>query len=103
MYNHFCAGENRHEVTSTIAEIKRMGFRGAILTYAREIVVDNTTEEESGRGLKEMDSASEIGSDAGIEAWREGVLETADMLSEGDILALKLAPPNTSTSILVIC
>ncbi|KAK1538306.1 hypothetical protein CPAR01_08419 [Colletotrichum paranaense] len=98
MYNHFCAGENRHEVTSTIAEIKRMGFRGAILTYAREIVVDNTTEEESGRGLKEMDSASEIESDAGIDAWREGVLETADMLSEGDILALKLTGAGAAVS-----
>ncbi|KAK1655439.1 proline oxidase [Colletotrichum phormii] len=93
MYNHFCAGENRQEVTSTIAEIKRMGFRGAILTYAREIVVDNTTEEESGRGLREKYSVSEIGFDAGIDAWREGVLETADMLSGGDILALKLASP----------
>ncbi|KXH43363.1 proline oxidase [Colletotrichum nymphaeae SA-01] len=98
MYNHFCAGENRHEVTSTIAEIKRMGFRGAILTYAREIVVDNTTEEESGRGLKEMDPASEIESDAGIDAWREGVLETADMLSEGDILALKLTGAGAAVS-----
>ncbi|KAK1453846.1 hypothetical protein CMEL01_05505 [Colletotrichum melonis] len=98
MYNHFCAGESRHEVTSTIAEIKRMGFRGAILTYAREIVVDNTTEEESGRGLKEMDSASEIESDAGIDAWREGVLETADMLSEEDILALKLTGAGAAVS-----
>ncbi|KAL2878098.1 proline dehydrogenase [Colletotrichum sp. CLE4] len=98
MYNHFCAGENRHEVASTIAEIKRMGFRGAILTYAREIVVDNTTEEESGRGLRAEDSVSEVGFDAGIDAWREGVLETADMLSEGDILALKLTGAGAAVS-----
>lgn len=91
LYNHFCAGENRAEVTSTIAEIKRMGFRGAILTYAREIVVDNRTEEETSRGTSKKDQSSGDHSDSGIEAWRDGVLTTVEMLGEGDILALKSA------------
>lgn len=42
LYNHFCAGENELEVRSTIDNIKNMGFKGVILTYAREIVVDAT-------------------------------------------------------------
>lgn len=89
MYNHFCAGENQYEVTSTISEIKRMGFRGAILTYAREIVVDNRTEEEVGKGMVESKNEAEVEKDSGIEAWREGVLTTVEMIGEGDILALK--------------
>ncbi|KAL0943908.1 proline oxidase [Colletotrichum truncatum] len=98
MYNHFCAGEDRAEVTSTIGEMKRMGFRGAILTYAREIVVDNQTEEETGSGLKESASESEIENDSSIEAWRDGVLTTVDMLGEGDILALKLTGAGAAVS-----
>ncbi|KAF9881156.1 hypothetical protein CkaCkLH20_01306 [Colletotrichum karsti] len=98
MYNHFCAGENQAEVTSTISEIKRMGFRGAILTYAREIVVDNRTEEEVGRGMKEESTASETEKDSGIDAWREGVLTTVEMLGEGDILALKLTGAGPAVS-----
>ncbi|KAK2775629.1 proline oxidase [Colletotrichum kahawae] len=98
MYNHFCAGENQAEVTSTISEIKRMGFRGAILTYAREIVVDNRTEEEVGKGLVESKSEVEVERDSGIEAWREGVLTTVEMVGEGDILALKLTGAGPAVS-----
>ncbi|KAM6516090.1 hypothetical protein FALCPG4_014274 [Fusarium falciforme] len=72
-----------------------MGFRGVILTYAREVVVDSSTEQEVGVGAleyKEKDAAeleNVVAFDEGIQAWREGVLETASMLGEGDFLALK--------------
>lgn len=94
-YNHFCAGENAAEVTSTIRSIKDIGFKGVILTYAREVVVDERTKQERGLGLQ---ATSEDGSDdqlaekekfAEIEAWRSGVSETLEMVSEGDFLALK--------------
>ncbi|KAF6841606.1 proline oxidase [Colletotrichum plurivorum] len=98
LYNHFCAGETRAEVTSTIAEIKRMGFRGAILTYAREIVVDNRTEEETSHGMSNKEQTSGDHGDSGIEAWRDGVLTTVEMLGEGDILALKLTGAGPAVS-----
>lgn len=94
-YNHFCAGENEAEVTSTIRSIKDIGFKGVILTYAREVVVDERTKQERGLGLQ---ATSEDGSEnqlaekekfAEIEAWRSGVSETLEMVSEGDFLALK--------------
>lgn len=94
-YNHFCAGENEAEVTSTIRSIKDIGFKGVILTYAREVVVDERTKQERGLGLQAL---SEDGSEnqlaekekfAEIEAWRSGVSETLEMVSEGDFLALK--------------
>ncbi|KAF6819728.1 proline oxidase [Colletotrichum sojae] len=98
LYNHFCAGETRAEVMSTIAEIKRMGFRGAILKYAREIVVDHRTEDETSRGMSKNDQTPGDHSDSGIEAWRDGVLSTVEMLGEGDILALKLTGAGPAVS-----
>ena len=94
LYKHFCAGENVGEVKTTIENIKDMGFRGVILTYAREVVVDSSTEQEVGVGALEYkkdatELEKEVAFDEGIQAWRDGVLETASMLGEGDFLALK--------------
>ncbi|KAH7018912.1 FAD-linked oxidoreductase-like protein [Ilyonectria destructans] len=90
LYNHFCAGENVREVTSTIQQIKDMGFRGVILTYAREVVVDASSEgPNDGQQKSSKLESSESVEDQDIEAWRQGVLETVLMVGEGDFLALK--------------
>ncbi|PYI00500.1 proline oxidase Put1 [Aspergillus sclerotiicarbonarius CBS 121057] len=92
-YNHFCAGENAVEVTNTIGRIKTMGFKGVILTYAREIVVDASSQPASDPATTPLESATRETVQAKspeIEAWREGVLETAEMVGTGDFLALKL-------------
>lgn len=90
-YNHFCAGENGVEVRSTIGNIKEMGFKGVILTYAREIVVDATSPASvsASSSASEQSSKVESSKNPDIEAWREGVLETVGMVGKGDILALK--------------
>lgn len=90
-YNHFCAGENGTEVRSTIGNIKNMGFKGVILTYAREVVVDasKSSAETAATDSKLDFSSIESSDNADIEAWRQGVLETAGMVGKGDILALK--------------
>ncbi|KAH6949058.1 FAD-linked oxidoreductase-like protein, partial [Ilyonectria sp. MPI-CAGE-AT-0026] len=93
IYRHFCAGEDVREVKNTIRNIKDMGFKGVILTYAREVVIEASGEQEVGVGVKEVKEkgipAQEPAFDQGIESWRQGVLETASMLAEGDFLALK--------------
>ncbi|KAK1143291.1 hypothetical protein N8T08_006818 [Aspergillus melleus] len=77
-----------------------MGFKGVILTYAREVVVDAS---------KEKATSSEALSEAGkslpnpshhpdIEEWGQGVLETVEMVGKGDILALKLTGAGKHTS-----
>ncbi|KAF6837213.1 proline oxidase [Colletotrichum musicola] len=71
LYSHFCAGENRAEVT---------------------------TETETGRGMNKKDQVSGDYGDSGIEAWRDGVLTTVEMLGEGDILALKLTGAGPAVS-----
>lgn len=67
-----------------------MGFRGVILTYAREVVVDASSEgPNDGQQKSSKLESSESVEDQDIEAWRQGVLETVSMLVEGDFLALK--------------
>ena len=94
-YEHFCAGENATEVKATISGIKKMGFKGVILTYAKEIVIDASRHErESGAHLQKLE-AQEISPQAlaDIESWRSGVLHTLSMAGENDFLALKLVFP----------
>ncbi|KAE8374877.1 FAD-linked oxidoreductase-like protein [Aspergillus bertholletiae] len=89
-YNHFCAGENAAEVTGTIGRIKHMGFKGVILTYAREIVVDASSQEASNPITTNEKASAQTTKSAEIEAWRQGVLETVEMVGTDDFLALKL-------------
>ncbi|KAF5670923.1 proline oxidase [Fusarium denticulatum] len=76
IYRHFCAGEDVREVKNTIINIKDMGFKG-----------------EVGVGVKELKEEGILPQEPtfheGIEARRQGVLETASMLETGDFLALK--------------
>lgn len=75
-YNHFCAGENAKEVNGTIKSMKKMGFDGVILGYAREIL--------AGKGVAPSGSSKEI-----VEQWKRGTLETLAMLGPADFLAIK--------------
>ncbi|KAL7904776.1 FAD-linked oxidoreductase-like protein [Trichoderma velutinum] len=83
LYNHFCAGENASEVKATIQNIKNMGFRGVILTYAKEGPGKSSDEKD------QVDLESQR-VDPEIEAWHQGVLQTIQMIGNGDFLALKL-------------
>ncbi|KAF7595022.1 proline dehydrogenase [Aspergillus hancockii] len=89
--SHFCAGESAAEVTGTIGRIKHMGFKGVILTYAREIVVDGSSQQSNhSAATKEGTVHTRTTKNPEIEAWRQGVLETVEMIGTGDFLALKL-------------
>ncbi|KAI1441972.1 proline dehydrogenase [Annulohypoxylon stygium] len=79
IYNHFCAGIDPLEIRKTIASIKRVGYTGVILNYAREIIADEL---------------SEPGSDVDILArqiqhWLDGNLKTLSMLDRGDYIGIK--------------
>lgn len=72
-----------------------MGFRGVILTYAKEIAIDSSTEQKAAQETEIGDNPvplkgrSETGFDEDIEEWRQGVLKTVAMLGESDFIALK--------------
>lgn len=69
--------------------LKDLGLRGVILTYAKETVFDIRDQVEFSPGEKDADAAS-AGYCPSIDAWREGTLQTIDLVCDGDYLALKL-------------
>lgn len=72
------------EVARSMADVKRTGYQGVILGYAKEAVLENVEGEiHSGDG-KYGPSCYKM-----IEDWKEGTLETLRMLEPGDFLALK--------------
>ncbi|PYH48959.1 FAD-linked oxidoreductase [Aspergillus saccharolyticus JOP 1030-1] len=89
-YDHFCAGEREAEVHKTIEQIKSTGVKGVILTYTRETVQDSRTEQQRFANTKALEKAASTDTCEHIEAWREDVLRTVDMLGPGDFLAPKL-------------
>lgn len=91
-YNQFCAGETEEQTRTCVEQLKNLGFRGVILTYAKEIVFDHSTKKSYGIGCSTKDGNEAITStikDTDIDAWRDGVLKTLDLVGQGDILALK--------------
>ncbi|KAI2746026.1 hypothetical protein DTO013E5_21 [Penicillium roqueforti] len=87
VYNHFCAGVNRKEVSKTVADIKKMGYQGVILGYSKEIVLDHEEKlstDEYGKS-QYSDKCYQM-----IDEWKEGTLETLRMVGPGDFLAVKL-------------
>lgn len=90
-YRQFCAGESPAETKDTMRHLRFMGFRGTILTYAKETVFDHKTGTEHGLGI-DAEKDTKSGNCSNIEVWRKGALETVDLLGEGDQLALKCVP-----------
>jgi hypothetical protein len=92
LYNQFCAGETERETRACVRQLKDLGFKGVILTFAKEMVYDDKSKKRNhhtstSERFHEMEAA--IAEDTDIEAWRVGTLKTVDLISEGDILAIK--------------
>ncbi|KAK6221840.1 proline dehydrogenase [Colletotrichum tabaci] len=87
-YDQFCTGETAAETRACVQRLKGLGFRGIILTYAKETVFDHLTQSAVEHG--KVSGASVGGFDADIEDWKRGTLETAAQIEEGDYLAIKL-------------
>lgn len=88
-YKQFCAGESATEIKDTLRQMKALGFRGTILTCARETIFDQKTNKSHGQGVKTDIDKDSPDQDENIAAWRRGTLETVDLLEDGDQLALK--------------
>lgn len=88
-YRQFCAGENVAECQKTMNSMRSMGFAGTILTYAKETVFDHKDAREQGFGTKASSTSDLNATCDAIKAWKEGTLDTVNMLGEGDQLAVK--------------
>lgn len=83
-YAQFCAGENPVEVGRTIAGLKKIGFTGVILCYAKEVVLTGKQAENLSADLETEESIKNE-----IIPWAEGTLETVRLAEPGDFVALK--------------
>ncbi|KAL8953958.1 MAG: hypothetical protein Q9222_000245 [Ikaeria aurantiellina] len=81
LYAHFCAGETAQEVQRTVTGLKTIGFKGVILAYAKEIVVDKG----AAIGHANHDEKKDV------QAWKEGTLETVALTSRDDHAAVKFS------------
>ncbi|KAF2850965.1 FAD-linked oxidoreductase [Plenodomus tracheiphilus IPT5] len=88
LYNQFCAGESEQETKECVRQLKDLGFKGVILTFAKETVFDHRSK-SADLLSSEKPVETAVAHDADIETWRVGTLKTVDLISAGDILALK--------------
>ncbi|KAK4444144.1 FAD-linked oxidoreductase-like protein [Podospora aff. communis PSN243] len=87
-YTQFCAGENAAEVRHTIASLKKIGFSGVILGYAKEVVLtDAQTRDLTSNGIHSAAAQECITTE--IKAWADGTMATVSLASPGDFVALK--------------
>ncbi|KAG9232940.1 FAD-linked oxidoreductase-like protein [Amylocarpus encephaloides] len=86
-YRQFCAGETPTEVKQTIDALKTLGFKGVILGYAREVVMDEAEADK----LKSCGEYETVGAciRQEITPWAKGTIETVKLASPGDFVALK--------------
>lgn len=95
MYKQFCAGETAQETKACVKQLKDLGFKGIILTYAKEIVFDHKADTaKQDEPKSNVSEKAVLLQDSDIESWRAGTLKTLDLISEGDILAIKQVPFN---------
>ncbi|KAK6539495.1 proline dehydrogenase [Orbilia ellipsospora] len=80
-YNHFCAGNTKPEIQSTLQRLKSWGFRGIILAYAKEVEVEG----ESSASHTSTHEADE----ADIASWKEGTLQTIRYAEPKSFVAIK--------------
>ena len=89
VYKQFCAGEEGNEVKRTLKSLRSLGFRGTILTYGKETVFNHSKNSAQSLAVDCSGAERATGHCPHIQAWRDGIMETIDMLGDGDQLAIK--------------
>ncbi|KAL4891445.1 FAD-linked oxidoreductase-like protein [Aspergillus ambiguus] len=84
IYNHFCAGVNEKEVRRTVQDMKSLGFKGVILGYARESIAQLDDSPHVPVEKKQEAAAARA-----VEEWKQGNLQTLQMIEAGDYLNVK--------------
>ena len=95
-YAQFCAGETTKEVRQTAQGLKNMGFRGVILAYGKEIVLEKGEKAKllskaATNSLGKTSEKDQQVANEDVAAWKTGTLATVNMTEEGDFVALKFS------------
>lgn len=84
-YRQFCAGETREEIQKTVKNLKSLGYKGVILGYAKEVVIES----DVATAIKSKPTNSLAETKTEVEQWKTGTMETIRLTEEGDFVALK--------------
>ncbi len=84
-YAQFCAGGTREEIQTMRERLKDLGYKGVILGYAKEVVLESAETRDKDR--KADTSFPET--DAEVDFWKKATLQTIALTGEGDFVALK--------------
>jgi len=90
VYAQFCAGETPAEVSQSIQNLKRMGYSGVVLGYAKEVVMGE--DETNSVGMQtsgEAEDLSQRRNSEEIRIWMDGTMKTVELAEAGDFVALK--------------
>lgn len=79
LYDQFCAGINAAEIVRTRDSIREAGYSGVVLCYGKETVVAKDSR---------FDMPASVAADE-IRQWKDGNLETLDMVRAGDWIGIK--------------
>ena len=95
LYNQFCAGETEQETRALVKLLKDLGFKGVILTYAKEMVFDHKTKSANHHATEDIvEKHDAVANDPNIETWLTGTHNTLDLLYNEDILAWQYPNPH---------
>ena len=72
------------EIQTRMSQIKSLGFSGVILCYGKEIQIQKPSQPHVD-DFKSLHQSF----DQELEFWKQGNLETLDMLGDGDYLGIK--------------
>ncbi|KAI5296176.1 proline dehydrogenase [Ascosphaera acerosa] len=87
VYDQFCAGRTPEQISNTIRDLKHRGFAGAVLGFAREVVLANEAAGDLGKGVSRGgETARDV---AEIRGWRDNQLRTIRMAGRGNIVNIK--------------
>jgi len=84
LYNHFCAGSKKEEIQATCEMLKKLGYDGVALTYAKEV-------EANKDGVETHETSEEM-----IKMWLDGTLKTIEYTGSGEYVAVKYVILSTS-------
>ncbi|KAI5306106.1 proline dehydrogenase [Ascosphaera pollenicola] len=87
VYDQFCAGERPEQINRTIKDLKDRGFAGAVLGYAKEVVLaDDEANDINNVVSKTGETARDI---AEITNWKNNQIETINLAGHGNFVNMK--------------
>ncbi|KAL1999589.1 hypothetical protein VTN02DRAFT_4301 [Thermoascus thermophilus] len=98
VYAQFCAGETPAEVKESIQNLKRMGYSGVLLGYAKEVVMaeDETDSVGPPRSLEAEELRRKRNSEE-IQSWMDGTMKTVELAEAGDFVSVKFTGAGKQT------